>query len=65
MADDFAHKYIEEIVNDIIKPMEYEITNRGLTKKQQQKVIKEIMFWLLMFAWSKGEYKKRNEKKDY
>lgn len=55
MEDNFAHKYIEEIVNDIIKPMEYEITNRGLTKKQQQKVIKEIMFWLLLFAWSKGE----------
>ena len=62
ITDDFFHYYVEEITKDIITPMEYELSNRGLTEEQQKEVIKNVMMWLLAFVWAKGE---KNEKKDY
>ena len=54
---DYFHSYIEEVASDIIKSMEYELTHSALNEEQEKKVIKEIMVWLLMFVWAKGDDK--------
>lgn len=57
--EDYLHNHIEKTAEKIIKPIEKELNDSNLSEDETKKVIKEVMVWLLMFAWgcSKNEYK--------